>query len=111
MEEPIASLEGVADVERIDGRDADPAATPCLLVEVPHGAETRAEYDALRGRLVGDLPADLHVFYHVNTDVGAYGYGRRAAERVIAAVPSRSALIVRARIPRTFIDVNRIESA
>lgn len=108
---PLASIEGVAHVERLDGPGADPAAPPCLLVEVPHGADRRAHYDALRARLVGDLPADLHVFFHVNTDVGAWDYGRRVAERVVAASPGRSALLIRCLVPRTFIDTNRLEDA
>lgn len=105
------SSEGIAFVERLDGPEADPSAPPSLLVEVPHGADRRAHYDALRSRLVGDLPADLHVFFHVNTDVGAWDYGRRVAERVIAARPERSALLVRCLIPRTFVDTNRVEEA
>ncbi len=98
-------------LERLDGPDADPAATPCLLVEVPHGADRRAHYDALRSRLVGDLPADLHVFFHVNTDIGAWDYGRRVAERLVEERPDRSALLVRCLVPRTFIDTNRLENA
>lgn len=106
-----ASVDGIAEVERLDGKAADPSAMPCLLVEVPHGADRRAHFDALRARLRGPLPADLHVFFHVNTDVGAWQYGRRVAERVIAARPDRSALIVRSLLPRTFVDANRLEDA
>jgi hypothetical protein len=101
--------EGVALVEILRGPDADPSASPGLLVEVPHGADERAHYDALRARLVGDLPADLHAFFHVNTDIGAWQYGRRVAELLIAARPALSALVVRSLIPRTFIDCNRLE--
>lgn len=101
----IESIAGVVHVERIgDG-------APTLLIEVPHGADRRAHYDALRSRLVGDLPRDLHVFFHVNTDVGAWDYGRRVAERVVAAAPGRAALLLRCLIPRTFIDTNRLEDA
>lgn len=107
----LASIEGVAHVETIAGRDADPDAPPALLVEVPHGADRRAHYDALRARMEGALPDDLHVFFHVNTDVGAWSYGRRVAERVVAARPDRSALLVRCLIPRTFVDANRLEDA
>ncbi|AKF03884.1 hypothetical protein [Sandaracinus amylolyticus] len=108
---PLASLDGVAHVERLDGPRADHDAPPALLVEVPHGADRRAHYDALRARMRGALPEDLHVFFHVNTDVGAWEYGRRVAERVIAARPERSALLVRCLIPRTFVDTNRLEDA
>jgi hypothetical protein len=107
----LASIDDVAFVERIDGKDADRAATPALLVEVPHGADRRAHYDALRARMVGALPDDLQVFFHVNTDVGAWDYGRRVAEELIAARPDRSALLVRCLIPRTFVDANRLEDA
>ena len=101
-----SSIPGVADVELV-GADDRPAA---LLVEVPHGAD-RADYEALRARLSGPLPADLHEFFSVNTDVGAWDVGRRVAERVVAADPDRAAIVVRCRIPRTFIDTNRIEDA
>ena len=102
------SLADVADVEVLRGaRAGGPAA---LLVEVPHGAD-RADYDALAARMVGALPADLHEFFSVNTDVGAWELGRRVAERVVAADPTRTAIAIRCRIPRTFIDTNRIEEA
>jgi len=101
--------EGVAHIERWRGPEADPADSPGLLVEVPHGADERAHYDALRARLVGELPADLHEFFHVNTDIGAWQYGRRVVERLIAARPGLSAILVRSLVPRTFIDCNRLE--
>jgi hypothetical protein len=43
--------------------------------------------------------------------VGAWDIGLRAAERVVAADPRRAAWAIRCRIPRTFIDCNRIEDA
>jgi predicted N-formylglutamate amidohydrolase len=95
----------VADVEVIG------AGPRGLVVEVPHGADRRAHYDALRGLLGGALPADLHEFFFVNTDVGAWQVGRRVAELWAAADPGRSAVVIRSRIPRTFIDCNRIEDA
>ncbi len=104
----LRSLPGVAHVERVDGDRADPSAPPRLLIEVPHGADERAHYDALRARMVGALPHDLHVFFHVNTDVGAWSYGRRVAERVLLADPTSSALLVRCLVPRTFVDTNRL---
>lgn len=105
---PLQTIADVAFVERLDGADADPASAPDLLVEVPHGADRRAHYDALRRRLVGELPSDLHAFFHVNTDVGAWQLGRRVAERLLADAPGRSALLIRCLIPRTFIDCNRV---
>lgn len=103
-----ASVEDVVDVELILGADADPDAVPELLVEVPHGADERRHYDALRSRLVGDLPDDLHLFFHLNTDVGAWAYGRSTALAWLRRHPQRSAMIVRSLIPRTFVDCNRL---
>src|SRR5262249_36061210 len=54
---------------------------------------------------------DLIEFFFVNTDVGAWEYGRRTAEQLIAAGAARAARVVRCRIPRTFIDTNRVEDA
>ena len=104
-------IEGVADVEVLRGVAADPDASPDLLVEVPHGADRRAHYDALRARLAGPLPEDLHVFFHANTDLGAWHYGRRVAERVVEADPTKVALVIRCLLPRTFVDTNRVIEA
>jgi len=103
----IESIADVVDVEIICGARATKATPPTLLVEVPHGADLRVHYDRLRARLTGALPDDLHAFFHINTDVGAWAYGRRTAELVVLAQPERSALVVRSLIPRTFIDCNR----
>lgn len=102
-----ASVENVAHVELLCGPHANPDAAPDLLVEVPHGADQRSHYDRLRERLRGPLPTDLHVFFHVNTDVAAWDYGRATAEALVAAAPQRSVLLVRSLIPRTFVDCNR----
>jgi len=101
------SIPDVLDVEILRGTAAAPDAIPDLLVEAPHGADRRADYDALRARLVGTLPEGLHAFFHFNTDVGAWAYGRATAARVIAANPARSAIILRCLLPRTFVDCNR----
>jgi hypothetical protein len=116
LEEPMTDLKletlpGVAELRWLHGKDADPKAPPALLVEVPHGADRRAQYDALRARLKGPLPADLEQFFFANTDVGAWQCGEHVAERVVALRPDRSALLVRCLIPRTFIDTNRLEDA
>lgn len=77
---------------------------------MPHGADRREHYDAIRARLVGDLPADLHTFFHINTDVGAWALGRRVAE-CVAAEAGVATMAIRSLIPRTFIDCNRLEDA
>lgn len=107
----LSTVPGVAEVRWLYGREADPAAAPTLLVEVPHGADRRAHYDALRARLRGPLPDRLEHFFFANTDVGAWQYGEHVAERLVAARPDRSALLVRCLVPRTFIDTNRLEEA
>lgn len=103
----LASIPEIVDVEVLRGRDAGQNDVPAFLVEVPHGADERRHYDRLRSRLVGALPDELHAFFHLNTDVGAWSYGRRVAERLVALQPTRSAVVVRSLIPRTFIDCNR----
>ena len=99
------------DIEEISGTAADPDSPFELLVEVPHGADRRAHYDALRSQLVGTFPDELEIFFHVNTDVGAWHLGRAIAAQVVAARPSARALVVRSLIPRTFVDCNRVIEA
>jgi hypothetical protein len=101
----LASIPDIADVERLG------TGAPRLLIEVPHGADRRAHYDLWRARLVSALPADLHCFFHLNTDVGAWQYGRRVAEKVAAARPDLGIVLIRCLVPRTFIDTNRIPDA
>lgn len=103
----ISSIAGVVDVEFLRGAAAGADDVPALLVEVPHGADLRVHYEALRARLKGPLPDELHAFFHINTDVGAWAYGRRVAERLVELEPRRTAVVVRSLIPRTFIDCNR----
>jgi hypothetical protein len=104
-----SSVPGVADVEVLRGSEARPGGA-ALLVEVPHGAD-RADYDAVRAQMTGSLPDALHEFFSVNTDVGAWQLGRRVARSVVDADPRRTAIAIRCRIPRTFIDTNRVEDA
>jgi predicted N-formylglutamate amidohydrolase len=104
-----SSVPGVADVEVLRGSQARSGGA-ALLVEVPHGAD-RADYDAVRAQMTGSLPDALHEFFSVNTDVGAWQLGRRVARSVVAADPRRTAIAIRCRIPRTFIDTNRVEDA
>lgn len=102
------SVEHVVDVELLRGPRTDPDAPPDLLVEVPHGADEGHHYEQLRARLSGDLPPDLHEFFHVNTDVAAWALGRATALALIKAAPRRSVLLLRCLIPRTFVDCNRV---
>jgi len=98
-------LPGVAQVELLRGAAAQ--GPPRLLIEVPHGADRRAHYDALLARLRGPLPPDLAAFFHVNTDVGAWDLGRALAQRVTALDPAASVALIRCLLPRTFVDTNR----
>jgi len=102
----MRSIPGVCEVVVLAGARA--GATPDLLLEVPHGATRAADFDALARELRGPFPADLRDFFFVNTDVGAPELALRVAERVVAADPRRSAVVVRSRVPRTFIDCNRL---
>jgi hypothetical protein len=76
------------------------------LIELPHGATRATHFEALRQQLDGDFPDDLEAFYFVNTDVGAPECAVAIA-RGLARIGA-STLIVRALLPRTFIDCNRV---
>lgn len=102
----IESIAGIAEVTRVgDGE-------PSLLIEVPHGATQKRHYDALRAQLKGpSFPDDLIDFFFVNTDVGAPEGALALARAVMKAEPSRSALVIRCELPRTFVDCNRMIDA
>jgi len=100
----------VADHEVLSGPDAAADAVPTLLVEVPHGADRAAHYEAMKAQLAGELPDELEHFFFVNTDVGAWQLGRWVAEEVVRRDPSAVVELIRCRIPRTFIDTNRMPS-
>lgn len=105
----VRSIPDVCEVELLRGAHAGDV--PDLLLEVPHGATRAADFDALARVLRGPFPADLREFFFVNTDVGAPEVALRVAELFVAADPRRSAVVVRSRIPRTFVDCNRILDA
>ena len=115
----------VCETEEFSAAGADPAAPPDLLVEVPHGATRRKDFDETRRWLRGDFPADLQEFFFVNTDVGAPECAIRLARSFVdprgepgllelAGLAEseidrpRKALVVRALLPRTFVDCNRV---
>ena len=102
----VTTLAGVCEVHRY-GRDA-PA--PSLLIELPHGATERAHYDAVAARLASPLPARLEQFFHVNTDFGVPELAARVAELLTTGTRkdrTMGIVVVRALVPRTFIDLNR----
>ena len=104
----LRSIPRVAEVLWVRGARAAAGDAPDLVLEVPHGATTEAHYDALAADLKGPFPADLKHFFFVNTDVGAPEVARRTAERVAATEPTRTALVIRCLLPRTFVDCNRL---
>ncbi|MCA8949230.1 MAG: hypothetical protein KDE27_06995, partial [Planctomycetes bacterium] len=107
MNPAIRSIDGVCDVALVRGAAAVPDARPAVVLEVPHGATRGEDFRALRARLRGDVPNDLIEFFFVNTDIGAPELAFAIAERLVAAAPSCSALVLRSRLPRTLVDCNR----
>lgn len=101
---PIAA---VVDVEVIRGDRARSDAAPDLLIEIPHGATTTADFRAVESLLQSPLPAALVDFFHVNTDAGAPELAVAVARCFVALEPSRTVAILRCRVPRTFMDCNR----
>lgn len=114
MQDTLADLRpipGIVDVTWYPPRgasEASPAST--LLIELPHGATRRSDYEALEAQLVSELPRDLIEFFFVNTDIGT----PEGAEHIARALSSGSAgqgfgvLVLRCCLPRTFIDTNRV---
>lgn len=98
---------GVADVAHYGPSDAPIA----LLIEVPHGATEPDDFWSLHRQLSGALPAELDHFFYVNTDVGAAELGEATAVQFLTRVPEAHVVVVRARLPRTFLDVNRVLEA
>lgn len=103
----VRSIDGVCDVT--DHGPADRAVD--VLIEVPHGATTTADFDRLRASLRGAYPEDLVAFFHVNTDIGAPECAEVVARRLTRDRSTGAPLrvrVVRSRIPRTFVDCNRV---
>lgn len=106
--DPVHDLASVLDDRTIAGSQADPQRPADWVFEIPHGATRRAEYEALAARLNGPLLDGLIDFFFVNTDAGAPELSLGLAERLVEARPTLKVRILRARVPRTFIDFNRI---
>ena len=103
----MTSIPGTVDVQVFRGERATVTAVPDLLIEIPHGATETADFRALERRLNSPLPPSLVDFFHVNTDAGAPELAEAVARRFVVLEPERVALVLRCRIPRTFIDCNR----
>lgn len=110
----LRSIPGIVDVTWYPPRDASeasPAST--LLVETPHGATRRSDYEAVEAQLVSTLPEDLIRFFFVNTDIGTPEGAEQIARALSTAPTGRSfgVLVLRCSVPRTFIDTNRVVEA
>lgn len=106
----LRSIPGVAELVTLYGRDADDRA-PALLIEVPHGATRAVEFQAVHRALVGPFPEGLLDFFFVNTDAGAPELALAVARHVLDQRPDLAVCVLRAQVPRTFIDVNRVLDA
>ena len=105
------SIPGVLDARLVRGAQAPEGGPPDVLLEVPHGATRAAHFEAVKARMVGAFPPDLADFFFVNTDVGAPEVADRLAALIVAADPRQRVLVLRALLPRTFIDCNRVIDA
>ena len=103
----LSSIPGIVDVTIVRGAQAARDAALDLVIEIPHGATTTADFTALAAQLTSPLPDGLIDFFHVNTDAGAPELAIAIAAQLVAEVPGRSVAILRCRVPRTFIDCNR----
>jgi predicted N-formylglutamate amidohydrolase len=103
----LTSVPGIVDVHAFRGSRAPASAPPDLVIEIPHGATATADFTTLAAQLTSPLPDRLVDFFHVNTDAGAPELAMAIAERFVADEPARTVVVLRCRIPRTFIDCNR----
>lgn len=109
---PPSSIPAVAEVTLVRGALSDSAdSAPRLLIDVPHGATTASDFEDLAPLLEGPHPDNLIDFFFVNTDSGAPELALAIAHLHVEKHPHHSVLIVRSRIPRTFIDCNRVIDA
>lgn len=107
----LQSANEAYEIHEIAGDAADPARAPDLLIEIPHGATRALDYEALARRLRSPLPDGLIDFFFVNTDAGAPELGLTLARRLVEAEPALRVRVRQARVPRTFIDLNRVLDA
>ncbi|MDP2308548.1 MAG: hypothetical protein Q8P18_21185 [Pseudomonadota bacterium] len=105
------SIDGVCAVHVVRGAASDPAKLPDLVIELPHGATRTNDYNRLRARLKGTYDDALVDFFHVNTDVGSPELAHAVAAALVAEHPASAVCVVQSRIPRTFIDCNRLIDA
>ncbi|PZR08619.1 MAG: hypothetical protein DI536_24255 [Archangium gephyra] len=77
-----------------------------LLVDVPHGATRKRDYDAVFAKMKSELPHELEHFFFVNTDIGA-PEGAQWLGKTLAPL-GINVVFARCLIPRTFIDPNRV---
>jgi hypothetical protein len=99
----LASVEGVCDVVQYAPRGA---ARGWLLIEVPHGATQGDDYFRVAREMKSPLPAQLEHFFFVNTDEGAPEGAARLGE--VLSRDGVGVVVARCRLPRTFIDTNRV---
>jgi hypothetical protein len=110
----LRSIPGVVEVTWYPPRDASaPAPASTLLIELPHGATRRSDYDAVQAQLRSTLPAELERFFFVNTDIGT-PEGAAHIAKALSTGPAGErfgVLVLRCLLPRTFIDTNRVIAA
>ncbi|MEZ4381130.1 MAG: N-formylglutamate amidohydrolase [Nannocystaceae bacterium] len=105
----LRSLPGICDLSWHPPRDGlGDGPRPALLIEIPHGATEIADYEAVAAGLRSTLPPELEAFFYVNTDIGAPECAERVAAALCASDRPVGVLVARCRIPRTFIDCNRV---
>lgn len=94
------------DVVEVTEFKAAPDSRKWLLIEVPHGATRKEDYDRVFAQLEGPLPEQLEHFFFVNTDVGA-PEGAAWLGKTLSA-QGINVVVARCLVPRTFIDTNRV---
>lgn len=99
----LASLPGVVDVTEYAPVGK---ARGWLFIEVPHGATEADDYFRVAKQMKSPLPEQLEHFFFVNTDIGAPEGAAWLGEAL--STDGIGVVVARCRLPRTFIDTNRV---
>lgn len=123
------SIPNILEVWEINGPEAPSQGTPDVLIELPHGA-TKGIHLQRAKAFTRQYPGDRYdKFFYANTDQGSPEYGLHFAEclcnpawveqhqhqfeaSAVAFLKAKAArmrvLMIRALLPRTVVDVNRV---
>lgn len=110
----LESIKDVCDVSLVAHPEADPHSPPDVFIELPHGATEQGHLDVAKA-WTRQYPGPRHdLFFYANTDQGSPEFAAYFAARITdpsLGLKPMKVLILRALLPRTILDPNRIWAA